>query len=87
VTTFLMIIAYAAAAHAFWTPASVWVKADREKFLWGGFLLVPYLNVLVLIGYAVGVLPRLLAHHQTCTANPLRRGGSGGAATRSQWPA
>ena len=86
-TTFLMVLAYAAAAHAFWTPASVWVKADREKFLWAVGLLVPYVNIVVLIAYAVGVIPRLLSHHQACTTNPLRRGGPGGTATRSQWSA
>lgn len=74
----LMIVAYVAAAHAFWVPASAWVAADREKYVWAVLLLVPGINILVLVAYTIGVLPLLLPQHMTSRTNPLRRNGPGG---------
>jgi hypothetical protein len=84
---FLMVLAYAGAAHAFWTPASAWVAADRDKYGWAVLLLIPYLNIIALVGYVLGVLPVLLPQHLVSRSNPFRRGGPGGRATTSGWPA
>jgi hypothetical protein len=80
---FLMFVAYAAAVHALWVPASAWVAADREKWVWVILLAIPGINVLVLVAHVVGVLPLLLPQHTVSSNHPMRRGGPGGHATRT----
>jgi hypothetical protein len=83
----LMVVAYAAAAHALWVPASAWIAADREKWAWVILLAIPGINIFVLVAYSVGVLPLLLPLHTVSMNHPMRRGGPGGHATRTSYPA
>lgn len=86
-TNVLLVVAYVAAVHALWVPASAWVAADREKWAWVVLLAVPWINILGLIAYAVGVLPLLVPRHSSSRTHPLRRGGPGGHATTTSHPA
>lgn len=56
-------------------PASDWAAADRRKAFWVTWLAI--FGVIVVIPYAVGVLPRLIQARNESAASPFAKSGPG----------